>query len=135
MCATALHPYFKLHYIKLAWGGAEEQAAEREAGNKHAKNWQEEALKIVEKAVSTLFEHLRCLMLNNNYEMGDYWKTRSQHPGPGSTPTQCSSEKDHEERFVSDYDRHRLALLTEGVNEDWRLELRRYLQDIPAEVT
>jgi hypothetical protein len=47
-----LHPYFKLHYIKLAWGGAEEQAAELEAGNRHAKNWQEEAMKIVEKAVS-----------------------------------------------------------------------------------
>jgi hypothetical protein len=46
-----LHPYFKLHYIKLAWGGAEEQAAER-AGDRSAKNWQEEALKIVENTVS-----------------------------------------------------------------------------------
>jgi hypothetical protein len=47
-----LHPYFKLHYIKLAWGGAEEQAAERAAGDRSAKNWQEEALKIVENTVS-----------------------------------------------------------------------------------
>jgi hypothetical protein len=47
-----LHPYFKLHYIKLAWGGAEEQAAERAAGDRGAKNWQEEALKIVENTVS-----------------------------------------------------------------------------------
>jgi hypothetical protein len=46
-----LHPYFKLHYIKVAWGGAEEQAKEREAGNLLAKNWQEEALTIVETAV------------------------------------------------------------------------------------
>jgi hypothetical protein len=47
-----LHPYYKLAYIKMAWGGAEEQAKERAAGNRHAKNWQDEALKIVENTVS-----------------------------------------------------------------------------------
>lgn len=70
--------------------------------------------------------------------MGEYWKTRAQRISQGSgTHTQCSSEKDHEdsERFVSEYDRHRVALLTEGANEDWQLELRRYLQDVPADVT
>jgi hypothetical protein len=46
-----LHPYFKLQYIKVAWGGAEEQAKEKEAGNLLAKNWQKEALTIVETAV------------------------------------------------------------------------------------
>jgi hypothetical protein len=35
---TALHPYYKLEYIKMAWGGAEEQAEEIEAGNIDAKN-------------------------------------------------------------------------------------------------
>jgi hypothetical protein len=48
---TVLHPYFKLSYIKLAWGGPHEQKAEREAGNPFAKNWQDEALQIVENAV------------------------------------------------------------------------------------
>ena len=48
----ALHPYYKLDYIKLSWGGAEEQAAERLKGNPYAKNWQDEALKVVEKTVS-----------------------------------------------------------------------------------
>jgi len=47
-----LHPYYKLAYIKLAWGGAEEQATEIEAGNFDAKDWQDEARKIVEKTVS-----------------------------------------------------------------------------------
>jgi hypothetical protein len=47
-----LHPYYKLDYIKLAWGGAEEQAVEKATGHRHAKNWQEEALKIVEVTVS-----------------------------------------------------------------------------------
>src|SRR6267154_1774709 len=28
-----LHPYYKLAYIKMAWGGAKEENMEREAGN------------------------------------------------------------------------------------------------------
>jgi len=28
-----LHPYYKLMYIKLAWGSAEEQAKEQAEGN------------------------------------------------------------------------------------------------------
>ena len=34
---VVLHPYYKLAYIKLAWGGTEEQAAEKAAGNLYAK--------------------------------------------------------------------------------------------------
>jgi len=48
---TVLHPYYKLHYIKIAWGGRDEQAAERVAGNVDAKNWKEEALRIFEMTV------------------------------------------------------------------------------------
>jgi hypothetical protein len=47
----ALHPYFKLAYIKLAWGGAKEQEEERKAGNPFAKNWQDEAQQILENTV------------------------------------------------------------------------------------
>ena len=46
-----LRPYYKLAYIKMAWGGPEEQEAEITAGNVHAKDWQDEARKIVEKTV------------------------------------------------------------------------------------
>ncbi|KAH8985848.1 hypothetical protein EDB86DRAFT_2809925, partial [Lactarius hatsudake] len=49
--ALVLHPYYKLAYIKLAWGGPEEQATEIAAGNPHAKDWQDEAKKIVENTV------------------------------------------------------------------------------------
>jgi len=48
---TVLHPYYKLAYIKLSWGGPEEQAAEIAAGNLAAKDWQDEAKKIVENTV------------------------------------------------------------------------------------
>ena len=51
---TVLHPYYKLAYIKLAWGGVEEQAKERAEGNQHTKNWQDEARKVVEAEVNTL---------------------------------------------------------------------------------
>ena len=56
-----LHPYYKLAYIKLAWGGPDEQATEREGGNADAKDWQDEAKQIVEKTVS--FHILFKLML------------------------------------------------------------------------
>jgi hypothetical protein len=49
--SVALHPYFKLTYIKLVWGGLEEQEAKRKAGNPFAKNWQDEAQKILEQVV------------------------------------------------------------------------------------
>jgi len=49
---SALHPYYKLEYIKMAWGGAKEQAEEIEVGNEDAKNWQDEAQKILETTVS-----------------------------------------------------------------------------------
>jgi hypothetical protein len=41
-----------LDYIKLAWGGPDEQAAEIAAGNPDAKDWQADAKKVVEKTVS-----------------------------------------------------------------------------------
>jgi hypothetical protein len=50
-----LHPYYKLAYIKVQWGGPEEQAAEIEAGNLDAKDWQDEAKKIVENTVGLPF--------------------------------------------------------------------------------
>lgn len=43
----ALHLYFKLAYIEVAWGRPAEQEAKREAGNPFAKDWQDEAQKIL----------------------------------------------------------------------------------------
>ena len=50
-----LHPYYKLAYIKLNWGGPEEKAAEIAAGNLDAKDWHDEARKIVENTVRSTF--------------------------------------------------------------------------------
>jgi len=48
-------PPFLLMYITLSWGGAKKQAAKIDTGNLDAKNWQDEARKIVEKNVHCLF--------------------------------------------------------------------------------
>ncbi|KAF8075323.1 hypothetical protein FPV67DRAFT_1408806 [Lyophyllum atratum] len=50
--ALVLHPYYKLDYIELAWGGEEEQKKEIAEGNPFAKNWQDVAQQVVEGAVS-----------------------------------------------------------------------------------
>ncbi|KAG1749057.1 uncharacterized protein EDB91DRAFT_1040623, partial [Suillus paluster] len=49
--ALVLHPYYKLVYIKMAWGGPDEQKTEHEAGNLNAKDWHNKALQIVEKTM------------------------------------------------------------------------------------
>ena len=51
LTVIALHPYFKLAYIEIAWGGPAEREAEHKAGNPHAKDWQDEAKKILERTV------------------------------------------------------------------------------------
>jgi len=48
-----LHPYFKLAYIEIVWGGPVEQEAKRDEGNPHAKDWQDEAWKILKRTVCT----------------------------------------------------------------------------------
>ena len=51
MNPLVLHPYYKPAYIKIAWGGPEEQADEIAAGNIDTKDWQNEAKQIVENTV------------------------------------------------------------------------------------
>ncbi|KAG1745459.1 uncharacterized protein EDB91DRAFT_1269995 [Suillus paluster] len=40
--ALVLHPYYKLTYIKMQWGGPEEQVKECAAGNLNAIDWYDE---------------------------------------------------------------------------------------------
>ncbi|KAF8869823.1 hypothetical protein BD779DRAFT_1456446 [Infundibulicybe gibba] len=46
-----VHPYYKLQYIKMVWGGPEEQRKEQEEGNLDVKDWQLEARAVVHNAV------------------------------------------------------------------------------------
>ncbi|RDB23356.1 Zinc finger BED domain-containing protein DAYSLEEPER [Hypsizygus marmoreus] len=110
--ALLLHPYYKLDYIKLAWGGAEEQAAEIAAGNRNAKNWQAEAHRVVEDTVER------------------YWKARpratSSAPNVPIPPEKLAE--------MSEYDRLCQSLLDED-DSGWETELRSYLKARHADVT
>lgn len=119
-----LHPYYKLDYIKMAWGGPEEQTRDREAGNENAKDWQDEALQVIEKAMST------------------YWCK----PQPVSDDTGNSTEKEkscsHAEAAdrvdeESEFDQHRRILLqqSQGYNGGGlAAELHHYFSDMPVDV-
>ena len=104
----------------MAWGGAEEQKREQEAGNRHAKNWHDEAVKVVEK---TMEEFQSANSINT--------------PAGMSTNTSATLEPDNN-TLESDFDRHRRLWVTQNANsraEDGVMELRRYLADLPADVT
>ena len=115
-----LHPYYKLAYVKMAWGGAEEEKAEREAGNLNAKDWHDEALQVVQRT------------------MEEYWNQEVEESNSASgIPT--ASQVGNRHLLESEYDRHRRQLLRSQaihVNSGgWKEELRRYLHDMPADVS
>lgn len=102
----------------MAWGGAKEQQEEIAKGNLEAKDWQAEARKVVEGMMES-------------YHSTNRQVTPTPTPTPTSTPAPPDSNASDDE-----YDRLRRGLLTKAIqNEGWRSELRRYLDDMPSEVT
>jgi hypothetical protein len=101
---VVLHPYFKLTYIKMAWGGAEEQAAEIAAGNLDAKNWQDEARKVVERTASSihLINNARCSYLSY-LQMEEYWHTRPSKTSPTSSQSPSCINTEQSESLESEF--------------------------------
>jgi hypothetical protein len=65
--------------------------------------------------------------------MEQYWTAR-----PTTAPTEDPNNpvQPRHESLLSEFDRHRLALLSsQDEDEGWRSEMRRYLKDLPADVT
>jgi hypothetical protein len=113
--ALVLHLYYKLNYIKMAWGGEEEQQQEIAAGNPDAKNWQKEAERIVENTMEAYYRN-------------------DPTPAASQASTLCTEPQDGD--LPDEYDRHREQLLSRTLRrEGWRTELARYLTDIPDDVT
>ncbi|KIL56661.1 hypothetical protein M378DRAFT_188536 [Amanita muscaria Koide BX008] len=109
-----LHPYFKLEYIEHQWGGAEEQQKMKEKGDRFAKNWQDEALQVVEKT------------------MAKYWREWQEDTEDNSTPGLPGKPPNDGEvvpqgRVLSSFARHRQTRIGKNERESWELELRRYL--------
>lgn len=131
---VVLHPYYKLAYIKVAWGGAEEQAAEKAAGNLYAKNWQDEAQKVLETEVIHInLSIYLSIFVTDKFQMEKYWMNRPRSsPITTSTP---SNDVVGSASVMSDFDRYRRSLVALEEDEGWQSELRRYLKDMPADVT
>jgi hypothetical protein len=68
--------------------------------------------------------------------MAEYWMTRPRAEQTTLTVSTAhtASHSTNSASIMSDFDRHRLLLLTED-DEGWAAELRRYLKDMPADVT
>ena len=116
--ALVLHPYYKLDYIKMAWGGAKEKRKELEAGNAFVKDWHDEALKII-KAM-----------------MQDYWEEPDQQPAPTSALFNGPGLDDNE-TLKSEFDHHHHHLIQQltSLNSDGcAAELHCYLSDQPLDV-
>lgn len=63
--------------------------------------------------------------------MERYFKSQ---PNTSPTPTQLALAD--EDSILSQFDRHRLTLLSsQDEGEGWQAELRRYLKDMPTNVT
>ena len=133
-----LHPYYKFAYIKLAWGGEVEQVAECAAGNSAAKNWQDEARKLIEKEVSNILLLKRAIESNINwFQMEKYWKNtkQPQAPLPVAPTVLPTSGENGSASVLSDYNQYWLTLLSSKEHEGWEAELRRYEKDMPADVS
>lgn len=103
----------------MAWGGPEEQRQEQRAGNPNAKDWHDEALKILE------------------HTMEDYWNDSeepSNQRGSARSATATSPQSTANTTLESEFDRHRRSLIEQNSYSDgggWKAELRRYLSDLP----
>jgi hypothetical protein len=52
-----------------------------------------------------------------------------------TNPTPTQAPPPNNDSILSEYDRHRLTLLSGQEGEGWQAELRQYLKDMPANVT
>jgi len=117
-----LHPYYKLDYIKMAWGGPEEQQRERASGNPNAKDWHNEAHQMLERVSQ------------------EYWDAGTVVPcGTVTAGDAATDVSENENTLQSDYDRFcRNLVQQQNMNDGgggWKAELRRYLGDRPCDVT
>ncbi|KAK2462700.1 hypothetical protein APHAL10511_005316 [Amanita phalloides] len=104
------------------WGGAEEQAAEIVAGNPYAVNWQDKALKIMERT------------------MAKYWEARPEgqvepaHTNHATNPGHGADTKSDDNDLTHEFVHYCQTLISQDNGEGWSAELQHYLNDMPANV-
>ena len=103
----------------MAWGSAEEQKLEHEAGNPNAKDWHDEATKIIKETMTEYWEQMKPLMT--------------------SKPPANSPNKHSKCPLKSDFNCLLWECLLQATvqtdNGGWKPELQRYLTDIPKDIS
>jgi hypothetical protein len=123
-----LHPYYKLTYIEMAWGGVEEQRKAQDEGNLNAKDWCDEARQIIERV------------------MEDYWNESLAPQGNAQAMSQHTTTSDEGNgdhgvaaSLASEYDHHCHTLIERTAaradSSRWKAELHTYLGSIPEDVS
>ena len=77
------------------------------------------------------------ILLTDGLQMEKYWKNHPRAPPTltATTTTGNTESATAAASVLSDFDRYRLTLLAADEAEGWEAELRRYLKDMPADVT
>jgi hypothetical protein len=68
-------------------------------------------------------------------QMEQYWKTRLNTASTAHDQSPAVTADRTEESITSEFDRHRLTLVSQEQDGGWEAEIRRYLKDLPADVT
>jgi hypothetical protein len=68
-------------------------------------------------------------------QMERYWKTRPNTTSTTHNPSPVVTAERIEDSIISEFDRHRLTLVSQEQDGGWEAEIRRYLKDLPANVT
>ena len=114
-----LHLYYKLDYIKMAWGGLKEQQREQEAGNSNVKDWQDKALKTTEET------------------MCKYWKKHSNLLSHSAISVAAFNNTNDILELDFNHHHHKLIhtpVATLDTEDGWAAELCYYLSEQPMDV-
>ncbi|KIL55505.1 hypothetical protein M378DRAFT_182221 [Amanita muscaria Koide BX008] len=113
--SLASHPWFKLDYFEHQWGGAKEQQEDIRNGNPYAKNWQDEARKVLEKTMEVYWQRMK--------------DDTASTPIPRS-PTTPEAAKPSQGSVMTSFARHHQARMGRQEEEGWAAEMRRFLRKI-----
>jgi hypothetical protein len=64
-----------------------------------------------------------------------YWKTRPKTTSMTHNLSPAATAEQTDDSIISDFDRHRLTLVSHVQDEGWEAEICRYLKDLPASVS
>jgi hypothetical protein len=68
-------------------------------------------------------------------QMERYWKIRSNTTSTTRNPSPAVTADRTEDSIISEFDQHCLTLVSQEQDGGWEAKIRRYLKDLPTNVT